>query len=60
MGSEREREIRRRRSRRRKMDILKRKAAAANPSEKAIIADKIRKLTPGAEELMTRLSLEER
>ncbi len=42
------------------MDILKRRAAAANPSEKAIIADKIRKLTPGAEELITRLSLEER
>lgn len=60
MGSEREREIRRRRSRKRKMEILKRRAATATASEKAIIAEKIRKMTPGAEELITRLSLEER
>ncbi len=60
MGSERQREIRRRRSRRRKMDILKRRAATANASEKTIIAEKIRRLTPGAEELITRLALEER
>jgi hypothetical protein len=29
-------------------------------SEKAVLAEKIRKLTPGAEELITRLALEER
>ena len=60
MGSERQREIRRRRTRRRKMGILKRRVATATPSEKTIIADKIRNLTPGAEELITRLALEER
>ena len=60
MGSERQREIRRRRTRRRKMGILKRRAVNASVSEKAIIAEKIRKLTPGAEELILRLALEER
>jgi hypothetical protein len=42
------------------MVILKRRATAATASEKVVLADKIRKLTPGAEELITRLSLEER
>jgi hypothetical protein len=42
------------------MGILKRRAATATTSEKTIIAEKIRKLTPGAEELITRLALEER
>ena len=60
MGSERQREIRRRRTRSRKMGILKRRAATATPSEKTTIAAKIRKLTPGAEVLITRLALEER
>ena len=60
MGSERRREISRRRIRRKKMGILKRRAAAANPSEKAVLAHKIRQLTPGAAELIERLGLEER
>ncbi|MCA9141433.1 MAG: hypothetical protein H6823_22915 [Planctomycetaceae bacterium] len=60
MGSERQREIRRRRTRRRKMVIIKRRAATANATEKTILAEKIRKLTPGAEELITRLALVER
>ena len=51
-GSERRREISRRRIRRKKMGILKRRAAAANPSEKAVLAHKIRRLTPGATELI--------
>ena len=42
------------------MGILKRRAVNASVSEKAIIAEKIRKLTPGAEELILRLALEER
>lgn len=42
------------------MDILKRKAAAANPSEKAAIAQKLRRLTPGAEVIINSLGLEER
>ncbi|MEO8493633.1 MAG: DUF6800 family protein [Planctomycetota bacterium] len=60
MGSERQREIRRRRTRQHKMGIWKRRAATATVSEKAILAEKIRKITPGAEELITRLALEER
>jgi len=42
------------------MGIIKRRAATATPSEKTILAAKIRMLTPGAEELITRLALEER
>lgn len=60
MGSERRREISRRRTRRRKMGILKRRAATANSSEKAVLAHKIRQLTPGASVLIERLALEER
>lgn len=60
MGIERMREIRRRRSRRKKINILKRKASKANPSEKAVIAGKIRKLTPGAEVVIANLHLEDR
>jgi hypothetical protein len=57
---ERMRELRRRRSRKKKLGILKRKAAKANPSEKAAIAMKLRKLTPGAEVIINNLGLEER
>jgi hypothetical protein len=57
---ERMRELRRRRSRRKKMTKLKRKAAAANSSEKAAIAMRLRKLTPGAETVISALALEER
>lgn len=60
MGCERKREIRRRRARRRKMVILTRRASTATASEKVILAEKIRKLTPGAEVHITRLALEER
>lgn len=60
MGIERVRELRRRRSRRKKVGLLKRKAEAANPSEKINIANKLRGLTPGADVLITRMGLEER
>lgn len=60
MGIERMREIRRRRTRRKKMDILKRKSAKANASEKLVIANKIRRLTPGAEVVISNLGLEVR
>ena len=60
MAIERMREIRRRRSRRKKMAILKRKAGKANASEKTAIAAKIRKLTPGAEIVIANLGLEAR
>jgi len=42
------------------MGILKRRAATANSSEKAVLAHKIRQLTPGASVLIERLALEER
>jgi hypothetical protein len=45
--SERKKEIKRRRHRRKKLTVLARKLAKATVSEKAVIADKIRHLTPG-------------
>ena len=58
--SERHKEIKRRRHRRKKMAALVRKAEKANVSEKAVIAQKIRQLTPGGEVIVNRLQLEER
>ena len=60
VGTERQRELGRRRSRKKKMNILKRKVKTANASEKAVIAGKIRQLTPGAVQVITQLNLEER
>ena len=57
---ERHKELRQRRHRKKKMTILKRRAAKATPSEKAHIATKIRRLTPGAETIIETLKLEER
>ena len=59
-ASERRREISRRRIRKKKCQLLKRKAEKASVSDKAGIAAKLRKLTPGAEELVKRWSLEDR
>ncbi len=42
------------------MAILKRRASKANVSEKVTIANKIRRLTPGAEQIIATLGLEER
>lgn len=57
---ERHKELRQRRHRKKKMLVLKRRAAKATPSEKAHIAAKIRRLTPGAEVVIAALGLEER
>ena len=57
-GSERQRELRRRRKRKQKVNLYKTRAKKASVSEKVVIATKLRKLTPGAEELITRLELE--
>jgi hypothetical protein len=59
-SSERKRELRRRRHRQVKLGQLKRKAARANMSEKAVIAEKIRRLTPGSEAIITSLGLDDR
>jgi hypothetical protein len=59
-ASERRRELKRRRHRKAKMTHLRRRAEKANASEKVAIAAKIRNLTPGAEQIIQNLSLEDR
>ncbi len=49
MGIERMRELRRRRHRRQKLIKLNHKFRKSNAAEHAAIAEKIRRLTPGAE-----------
>jgi hypothetical protein len=58
--SERYKEIKRRRKRRAKVTHLKAKIEKASVSEKGAIAAKLREMTPGAETLIERYSLEER
>lgn len=55
---ERHKELNQRRHRRKKLATLKRRAAKANASEKAAIATKIRKMTPGAEVIIAAWGLE--
>ncbi len=57
---ERQKELRRRRKRKHKLKIIKRKLEKATPSEKAVMAGKIRSMTPGAEVIIAALGLEER
>jgi len=57
-GSERRRELRRRRHRKKKIGQLKVKAGKASASEKSVIADKLRQLTPGAVQIIATLELE--
>ncbi len=57
-GSERQREIRRRRKRRATLDEMKAKLPKATAAEKVEMARKLRKMTPGCEELIKRWSLE--
>jgi hypothetical protein len=52
MAIERTRELRRRRHRKVKLINLKKRAEKASKSEKAVIATKIRRITPGAEQLI--------
>lgn len=56
-GIERQREIRRRRSRREKVALLSKRAAKASPAEKQEIARKLRQLTPGADVIIARLGI---
>ena len=55
--SDRKQEIKRRRHRRKKVEHFERKLKKATTSEKLVIADKLRKMTPGAEEVIDRLGL---
>ena len=59
-ASERRKELKRRRHRRHKMNYYKKKIETATVSEKAHMAQKIRSLTPGAQEIIEKLGLEER
>ena len=59
-GSERRRELKRRRHRKKKLAVLKRKITKASVSEKQHIAEKLRGLTPGAETMIADLALEGR
>jgi hypothetical protein len=55
--SDRKQEIKRRRHRRKKMEQFKRRLKKATISEKGVIADKLRKMTPGAELIIEHLGL---
>jgi len=57
--SDRKQEIRRRRHRKQKLSIFARKLKTANASDKSALAEKIRKLTPGAELIIERMGLQE-
>jgi len=59
-GIERQRELRRRRHRRKKLKLFARKLEKATVSEKTAMAEKLRKLTPGAEDIIERWELEKR
>jgi hypothetical protein len=58
-GTERQRELRRRRARREKLTKLKSKLSKATQSEKAEIVRKLRDLTPGAEVIIQNWELAE-
>lgn len=55
--SERAKEIKRRRQRRKKLVVFNRKLQKATTSEKQVIAEKIRNMTPGAETIIKNLNL---
>jgi hypothetical protein len=58
--SERKKELKRRRHRKKKFTAFARKLVKATVSERAVIAEKIRALTPGCEEVVARWDLEKR
>ena len=55
--SHRLKEVKRRRHRRKKVAKFESKLAKATTSEKQVIAEKIRKMTPGCEDLIVRLGI---
>ena len=57
-SSERQRELRRRRHRKKKVQHWVKRAEKASSSEKQQIAGKLRALTPGAEVIIERLELD--
>ncbi|MCA9128150.1 MAG: hypothetical protein KDB22_13740 [Planctomycetales bacterium] len=59
MGSERSRELRRRRHRRKQVGKWLQKAAKGSAAEKAIIVGKLRRLTSGASDIIAANDLEQ-
>ena len=57
--SNRRKEIKRRRHRRKTVTKLQGKLTKATTSEKQVIAEKLRKLTPGCEDLIVQLGIED-
>lgn len=58
MGTERTRELRRRRHRKKKIAKLLSRSEKASAADKAIIVNKLRRLTPGASTIIANNSLE--
>jgi len=58
--SNRMKEIKRRRHRRKKLTKLDTKLKKATTSEKLVMAEKLRKMTSGCEDLIVRMGLEDR
>ncbi len=58
--SERKQELKRRRHRQKKLKVYARKMGAATVSEKTVIAEKIRRLTPGCEVIIDAWELEKK
>jgi hypothetical protein len=58
--SERRKELRRRRHRRKKLGQMSKRVEKATVSERSVIAEKIRNLTPGGEVIVRNWGLEER
>jgi len=56
--SERQKEIKRRRHRRKRIIEIEARSKKASASEKQVLAGKLRALTPGADELIKRFGLE--
>lgn len=59
-SSERRREIKRRRHRRKKLTQLAKRLEKATVSERGMIAEKIRQLTPGGRQIIEAWGLEQR
>ena len=58
--SDRMQEIKRRRHRRKKIQVFKRRLKKATASERALFVEKIRKMTPGCDVVIANLGLAER
>ncbi len=58
--SDRQQELKRRRHRKKKLKVFARKLAKATVSEKTVIAEKIRSLTPGCETVIENWELEKK